>query len=426
MEFGPILRSMSRSKVRYGLIVAEVALTLAIVANCVNMIGEARRDMARESGFDDENILTVRSTSFAPAFKEQGYADNALRSDLDVLRGIPGVRAATDTYFIPWQGGGSSMESRVAGSKGEFLRNQVYNADESTLDTLGSHLIAGRNFTRPEVESETLRLRQLSTTTRQRTADGRVAAPITQEIVISRAFAELLFGAGASGGPGALGRSIEDNDGDRYQIVGVIDQFYNPYGWPIHEYAIFYPEYSSSTQYGNAYLVRVQPGKMAAVRAQAEKALLAANAGRNVTLKEITEVKEQFQSQSALLVRILTLVIFLLLFVTSLGIVGLTVFSVAERTRQIGTRRALGARRADILHYFLLENWLVTTMGLVLGVVLAFGLNVALVARANGTRIDPMLVILGVALLWAAGLAATYFPARKGARVAPAVATRSV
>ena len=131
-------------------------------------------------------------------------------------------------------------------------------------------------------------------------------------------------------------------------------------------------------------------------------------------MKELTEIKERFQSQSALLVTILSLVIFLLLFVTSLGIVGLTVFSVAERTRQIGTRRALGARKADILRYFLLENWLVTTMGLVLGVALAYGLNVALVTRLNGTKIDAGLVILGVALLWIAGLAATYFPAPQG------------
>lgn len=421
MEFGPILRAMKRNKVRYGLIVAEVALTLAIVSNCVNMIGDARREMAKPSGFDDDNILSVRSTPFSPAFKEDGYSDNALRQDLDILRRIPGVRAVSNTRFLPWQGGGSSMETRVAGSRGDYLRNQVYNADEGTLDTLGTHLVEGRNFTRTEVESDTVRLRELLKANRERTADGRVVAPISQDVIISRAFAALLFADGK-----ALGKNIEDNDGDRYRIVGVIDHFYNPYGWPIHEYAMFFPNFSSSFQGGSAFLVRVEPGKMAVVRQQAEKALLAGNTGRNVTVKELSEIKEQFQSQSALLVKILSLVIALLLFVTCLGIVGLTVFSVAERTRQIGTRRALGARRLDILGYFLLENWLVTTMGLVLGVALAYGLNVALVTRLNGTRIGAGLVAMGVALLWIAGLGATYFPARKGARVAPAVATRSV
>ena len=116
----------------------------------------------------------------------------------------------------------------------------------------------------------------------------------------------------------------------------------------------------------------------------------------------------------------------LLLFITSLGIVGLTVFSVAERTRQIGTRRALGAQRGDILRYFLLENWIVTTLGLALGVLLAFGLNVALVSRVSGPKMQPGLVAAGVLLLWIAGLAATFLPALRGARVAPAIATRNV
>ena len=421
MEFGPILRSMRRNKVRYGLIVAEVALTLAIVANCVNMIRDYRRQLAIESGFDDENIVRVQSRPFANAFKEDGYLDNSLREDLAALRAIPGVKAVSNTRFLPWQGGGSSMETRVLGSKGEMLRNQVYNADEGTLAALGARLIEGRNFSREETESETLRLRQIFAKPRPTGPDGRPAEKTSQDIVISKAFGQLLFSDGK-----ALGKRLEDTDGDQYTIVGVIDRFYNPYGWPIHEYVMFFPSYSRNFQGGAQYLVRTEPGKKAAVQASIEKALLAANTGRTVQVQQLTEVKERFQSRSALLVTILTTLIALLLFITSLGIVGLTVFSVNERTRQIGTRRALGAQRADIVRYFLLENWIVTTLGLALGIVLAFGLNLALVARVNSPRMEPGLVAAGVFLLWIAGLAATLLPAVRGARVAPAVATRNV
>jgi putative ABC transport system permease protein len=421
MEFGPILRSMRRNKVRYGLIVAEVALTLAIVANCVNMIRDARRQMAIPSGFDDDNILWVTSRPFAPAFKEDGYLDNSLRQDLAVLRAIPGVKAVSNSRFLPWQGGGSSMETRVAGSKGQMLRNQVYNADESTLAALGARLIEGRNFTREETESETLRIRQLFAASRPVGADGTPAEKTSQDIIISKAFAALLFPDGK-----ALGRRLEDSDGDQYPIVGVIDRFYNPYGWPIHEYVMFFPSYSRSYQGGTGYLVRVEPGQKAAVLASLEKALVSANGGRTVKVQPVTEIKERYQARSALLVRILALVSFLLVFMTSLGIVGLTVFSVNERTRQIGTRRALGAQRGDIVRYFLLENWIVTTLGLTLGILLAFALNVVLVARVNSPKMDPGLVAGGLLLLWIAGLAATFVPARRGARVAPAVATRNV
>ena len=421
MEFGPILRSMRRSKVRYGLIVAEVALTLAIVANCVNMIRDSKRELAIQSGFDDENIIRVMSRPFAPAFKEDGYLDNSLRNDLAVLRAIPGVVAVTNSRFLPWQGGGSSMETRPLGSKGQMLRNQVYNADEGTLDALGAKLIAGRNFTRAETESETLRMRQLFASSRRVGADGTPAEKTSQDIIVSKAFAELLFP-----GQNALGKRTEDNDGDTYTIVGIIDRFYNPYGWPIHEYVMFFSGYSRNFAGGAPFLVRAAPGRKAEVLASIEKALIAADPGRNVQVQPLTEVKARFQSRSALLVTILSILIVLLLFITSLGIVGLTVFSVAERTRQIGTRRALGAQRADILRYFLLENWIVTTLGLVLGVGLAFGLNLALVARVNSPRMEPALIVGGIFLLWMAGLAATFFPARRGARVAPAIATRNV
>jgi len=421
MEFGPILRSMRRNKVRYGLIVVEVALTLAVVANCVNMIRDARKQMAIVSGFDDDNLIRVNSRPFAPAFKEDGYLDNSVRKDLAALRAIPGVKGASNTRFLPWQGGGSSMETRVLGSKGPMLRNQVYNADEGTLTTLGSRLIEGRNFTREETESESLKFRQIFATSRAVGADGTPLEKTSQDIIISKAFGELLFPDGK-----ALGKRLEDTDGDQYRVVGVIERFYNPYGWPIHEYVMFFPNSSRSYVGGAPYLVRVEPDRKAAVLASIEKTLIAADPGRNIQVQPVSQIKERFQSRSSIMVTILSVVIVLLLFITSLGIVGLTVFSVAERTRQIGTRRALGAQRADILRYFLLENWIVTTLGLALGVVLAFGLNVALVSRVSGPKMQPGLVAAGVLLLWIAGLAATFLPALRGARVAPAIATRNV
>ncbi|HVE65656.1 MAG TPA: FtsX-like permease family protein, partial [Thermoanaerobaculia bacterium] len=414
MEFGPILRTMRLNKVRYGLIAAEIALTLAIVVNCINLIRDARREMAIESGFDDHNLISVRSTPFDKAFEEDGYYDNALRQDLDAIRSVPGVVAVSNTRFLPWQGGGSSTETRVAGSKGEMLRNQVYNADESTLAALGARLIEGRNFTRDEVDAEVIRLRNLFNTERPRDSRGQPLEKISQDIIISKAFAKLLFPDGK-----ALGKRLEDTDGDQYQVVGIIDRFYNPYGWPIHEYVMFFPNTSRSFQFGAPFLVRAKPGEKEAVAAAIEKKLLALNNGRNVRTRTVSDIKKQFQGQSTLLVTVLSVLIVLLVFVTSLGIVGLTVFSVTERTRQIGTRRALGAQRADILRYFLLENWIVTTIGLAVGALLAYGLNVFLVSKVNGAKMDPLLVLGGILLLWIAGLAATFVPARRGASVAP-------
>lgn len=421
METGPILRSMSRNKVRYGLLVVEVALTLAIVTNCAQMILKARAEMSRESGFDDVHLVSVRAVPFSEAYAESSFADRVVKQDVAALGALPGVRAVTNTRFLPWQGGGSSTELRPAGSTGEKLRTQIYPADEGLLETLGNALVEGRMLSSEDVERETALLRDLPDG-RERDENGRMKSPIVQSVVVSRAFARLAFPDATS----FAGKTLWDDDGDLYRIVGVLEGFYNPYGWPIHEYAVFYPLRQASLAGGMPFLVRAEPGETENVAAAIEKTLLGVEPGRAVTVRTIPEVKRRYLGPQLLMVRTLSIVIVLLFFVTTLGIVGVTSFTVAEKTRQIGTRRALGATRGDILRYFLLENGIVTTLGIALGLVLTVGLNVALVEQAGAERIAPFLVAAGALLLVASGLLATLAPALRGARVAPAVATRNV
>lgn len=421
METGPILRSMRRNPVRYGLLVLEVALTLAIVTNCVQMILKARAELAKESGFDDAHLVSVRAVPFSDAYKESAFADGVVRQDLAALRSLPGVRAASNTRFLPWQGGGSSTELRPAGSTGEKLRTQIYPADGALVEALGNALVEGRMLTEDDVERETALLRQLPEK-RERDTDGRMKSPIVQSVVVSRAFGRLAFPDATS----FAGKTLWDDDGDLYRIVGVVDGFYNPYGWPIHEYAVFYAFRQASFDGGTPYLVRARPGETDKVASALEKTLLAVQPDRVFTVRTIPEVKRRYLGPQLLMIRTLTVVIGLLLFVTMLGVVGVTSFTVAERTRQIGTRRALGATRGDILRYFLLENGLVTTLGIALGLALTVGLNVALVAQAGADRLSPVLVVSGAALLLAVGALATLAPALRGSRVAPAVATRNV
>jgi putative ABC transport system permease protein len=421
MEMGPILRAMGRNKVRFGLIVMEVALTLAIVTNCVAMIRDARAKMNRVSGFDDANLVRVVSLPFEKEFREQGYLDNALDADLRSLRSMPGVRAASNTRFLPWQGGGSSTEMRAAGTRGEMLRTQAYNADDQTLQALGIAVSEGRDFTREEVVRDTDRLRTLNTNQREKGADGLPREKFLQEVIVTRAFGRLAFGDEP-----LLGKLLEDSDTDLYRVVGVIDSFFNPYGWPIHEYGVFYPNFSHGYEFGALYLLRTEPGQAAAVAQAVEARLLAVNGGRNLQVRTMDEIKAQYFGPQRLVSTLMTWVTVLLVLVTSLGVVGLTSFSVAERTRQIGTRRALGARRRDVLGHFLAENWLLTTMGVAVGVALAYALNFGLVSSVEGAKLRWPLLGLGVLLLWAVGLLATLLPALRASRISPALATRNV
>jgi putative ABC transport system permease protein len=123
---------------------------------------------------------------------------------------------------------------------------------------------------------------------------------------------------------------------------------------------------------------------------------------------------------------ILGAVIFALLAVTALGIVGMASFWVAQRTRQIGTRRALGATKFDILRYFQTENFIITTLGLIAGGVLAYGLSLWLMQQYQSPRLPWYYVPVGFVCLWLLGQLAVFGPALRASRVPPAVATRSV
>lgn len=403
MEIGPILRSMRRNKPRYVLIGAEVALTLAIVANCLALIADARSEMTRESGFDDEHLLWVRTANYGADLvaAEDPAVRDLLARDLEALRSMPGVRAASATFFRPWQGGGSSFEVLIEGRRMEKVRSQVYTVDPGIYDTLGVEVTEGRGLTAEDVVLE----------------EDATRFPVT----ITRGLADLLFPEG-----GAVGQVLTDSEGrEQYPVVGVFEGFYNPYGWPIHEQAVLFALPASSAN-GSGFLVRAEPGQTQAVAGALEARLLAMEEEREVTLGTVPEMRDQLQAGQQLMVVVLNLLMALLVFVTALGIVGLTAFSVAERRRTIGTRRALGATRAAVLRYFLVENWLVVTLGAVVGVGLAVGLNVGLLEVVEGARLGTPILAGGVLLLWAIGLGAALGPALRGARVAPAIATRNV
>lgn len=400
MPIGPILRAMKHNRTRFVLIILEIAITLAIVTNAVNMILVEREAMTRQSGLDDDNMVFIGAQTFAPELNEQTYVENVVKADLTALQGISGVKSASATYFLPWQGGGSSGTWRTQGYAEKF-QAQIYPATRGIFDAIGVEIIQGRGF----VDGDT-------------PTDPNTSTTVT---VISRGLAKKLWGDA-----NPIGKVITDGEGDTPRtVIGVIGDVYNPYAWNIGEYVLFTPGRAYGSGY-MSYLVRSEPGALKSVVSQIEPRLVKVNAGRIFRLQTIAEVKDNYFAGQRLIITSMTAVIVVLVFVTALGILGITSLAVAERTKQIGTRRALGATKADILKHFLTENWLVTTIGLALGVIATYGLNLALVTNVTDAKMPWYLVGVGMVLLWINGLVATIPPALRAARVAPAIATRSV
>lgn len=407
MELGPIFRALMYSKARFWLVAIEVALTLAIVVNCVNMMLDLREQIHLDTGLDEDHVVVLYTEPLHNDFQEDSYRQEVGRRDLEALRAFPGVRQAAATGQIPLSGGGSGTGRKVAGSELDGVTVPYYEVSERFIEALGLDIVAGRDLSREDFDFQT-------------NEDGDVPH---RNVLISQKLADVWFPDG-----GAVGKIIQNNGGQiTNTIVGVVGKLPNCWpGWRAGRgRSMVIPGDPGSAQ-DMIYLVGIEQGSIEAVSGELESLLLKINPDRQVRVQTIAEFKhDNFQSSQAT-IKMLTGVIVLLVIVTSLGIIGLTAFSVSQRIREIGTRRAIGATKGDIVRYFLVENWIITTSGLALGVLLTYGLNIALVDFSNAPKMSWPLLFGGMVLLWVTGLLAALTPAWRATQVAPVAATRTI
>jgi putative ABC transport system permease protein len=389
------------------LIAVEVALTLAIVTNCINIMLDMRGEFLKPSGMDEDNLLVVHTEPFAPEFKDEEFVDALREEDLLKLRSFPGVVEASGFHQIPLSGSGSSTDRRPAESELETTVAPMFVVTDRALQTLGVELIEGRDFEAVDFDYDN---------------DTYEAGQAARSVILNQALAKKLFPNESS-----VGKVIQDDSGDRAEtVIGVVGTLLN--SWPTSRYGedtMLLPG-KPGNEYRMRYLVRTEPGAVDSVYSELENLMRNTEPGRVITIRTMEEVKRGTFTMHLALIRILTVVIFLLVVVTSIGIVGLTSFSVTERTRQIGTRRALGATRGDIVRHFLVENWMITGFGLALGLALTIGLNFTLTNAADAPKMDWYLLVGGPLLLWATGIVAALLPAIRASRVTPEIATRTV
>jgi putative ABC transport system permease protein len=401
MDIKPILSAMLRNKTGPILIALQVAITLAIVANSAFIINERVEKMNRPTGMDDRNLVFAQSAGFGPGYDH--YA--TLQRDLEALRALPGVVSAGYMNRPPLTGGGSSTSlSPTPEPDSADTQNTAYwSFDDAGVETLGLKIIEGRAFDSTDIRRED-----------ETTGPGDKA-------LVTRVYAQALFGDES-----AVGKLMYTGLSQPIRIIGVIEHMQGAWvGWEHLDHNTIYPLIAEPPNLG--YAIRVELGQADRMVPVIEAKLQEINRNRVVTsVRTLSEYMDRSYRNDSAMVKMLTAVSALLVAVTALGIVGLAAFNVNQRRKQIGTRRALGATRSDILKYFMTEALMITLIGAVLGTILAIGMSFWLGTQFNVPKMDWWYIPPAFAALVIIGILSVLGPARRATLISPALATRSV
>lgn len=411
----PILKSIWRNKTGPVLICVQIAFTLALVVNAMFLIKVHEDLMQQPLGIDTDNIYTFNVGQADPREDIEAF----IKNDLEAIRELPEVIDATPVLNYFHDGYAKSWTYRGAAEPSEKHNHvvNINNVDEHGLNALGVELIAGRNFLAREV----------------------VYLPADQMgwpdiVIVTESLAAAFFPDDDI--QSIVGKNVYwgEDSADKSEIIGIVHDIatgwmasVSPMAKRSRNQVMLHPLVENYPSRGHNYLVRTQPGAQDRMIQQIEEVLFSIDADRLIyqPMTQLEVIATSYRSSRAI-TQILQVVAILILTITVLGIVGLASFSVSQRTRQIGTRRALGAKKTDIIRYFLAENVLLTTLGVVLGACMAVGIQIVLFNMLQTPKMPPEYLAVGIFAMYTLGGLAVLGPAMKAASIPPAIASKTV
>ncbi len=411
--------SLSQNRTREALVVAQLALTLAFLVGAGLFLRTIHNLRMVPLGFSQQNVLTggvILNGSVRQDAADPLVVNNVVRTAymplLERLRAIPGVQVAALSSVLPLR---SEMRVTIGGSlDGKVVpRPQAPFADgrlasAGLVDALGVPMVRGRFFTE----------------------DDTASTPVV--VVINQAFVnKYLPGQDAVGHTYGLGKQgrfsamrIVGVIGDTRQRT-VVDQTKPEIYFCLAQMEPGTPLYGIATAFMQVAIRAAVPAD--ALRAQFDKALHEVAPDATTTdVKTIHEAVEDSFGSQTLIARLLEGFAALALLIASVGLYGLLSFAVAQRTREIGLRIALGAPQGNILSLVLRRALLLVGIGLTFGGVLAWFAARLASGYIYGIQAHDAFTFAAVALvLSAASFIAAWLPARRAAAVDPILALRS-
>ena len=393
-------------RARSVLVVAEVALALVLLVASGLLLRSLQRLFAVEAGFDPSQLLTMQLQTAGRRFEDNRVTQQFFAQALEAVRRLPGVSAAALTSQLPMSGDRdeygvhfAASPTQVAASYSSFR----YSVSPGYLETMRIPLRAGRLLAE---------------------RDG-AAAP--QVALISEALARLRFP-----GQSPLGQQLRVGpaDGPPYTIVGVVGDV-KQQSLALSEANAVYLASAQGEIVGLAGQWRFADRAMSlVVRVRGDAAALAPavrqaiwSVDKNQPIVRVATVEDLLAATAA--ERRFALILFeafalAALLLAAAGIYGVLAGSVAERTREIGVRSALGASRGRIVGLVLRQGLRLTGLGVGLGLLGAAAASQAIAAMLFGVSpLDPATYAGVVALLAGVAALACSVPAWRAARVDP-------
>jgi len=392
-----------RARLRQGLVVGELALSLVLLTGAGLLIATFEKLLNTNPGFDSHHVIAIPFWMTGSKYNSTPEIMNFYRAAERRIRALPGVTAVgVVAAGLPLERGGNNGV-RIAGPKeSEWINMDYREITPGYFRAVGTMLKQGREFT--EADSE----------------DSHSV------VIINEAAAREYFPD-----QGAMGRYLYISGG-LCEVVGVLGDVKSYVDQPAKP-TTFIP--AAQAKLGTSQLFEGWFPRSIVVRTTGNPLILspalreAMAATDSLVPTGAVRSMDQVLSHSLALRSFMTMLLSvfggLALVLASVGIYGVVSFAVSQRTREIGVRMALGARPADVLRMVLQEGLKLVAAGVGLGVAAALLLTRLLEGMVYGVKVRDPLIFAAVNLLMVAvSLAACYVPARRATRVDPLVALR--
>jgi len=404
MNLKALIKSLMLRKFTTGLLILQLAITLGLLVNSAILALDTREKLSLSVGIDLDNILIVSTHPTSGNYRDLDYFRSIATEDLAKLSQLPGVNSVSISNHLPVSHRGMmsnvfDLDNPEQERTDKYLKDVNYIlAEENLASSMGFTLIEGRFLNKSD---------QLD-----------FGSDTKRNMVITESLKNTLYGDSS-----ALGQ--ETNNGF---IVGVIkDVILDPSNPRDKQYGVFVNTIMEYIFVGRYYILNVEPGHMASVRSKAADTILAVQAERDIfdVFTMADRLKDYYRDDQGL-ADLFILLCGLMILVTAISSYAYSQFHIARQKKYIGIRRALGARKIDILLYVLTENWLVYTLGCILGIAVALGFNILLSQHISLSKPDLGLFLVAVSIVFISGTLATWFPANKTSKVPPVIATKTV